>query len=206
MADNTLVTIDWNLLGNVSYRSNLGKNLKNTLRKFDKEELFSELDVMISYFTEVATEERIPQDNRIKSIQSCEIKYQRYYPTGQVEKVFNDVLGLRVVIDDYKVFDNLVLPENTRIADMRNGKSHDDGYRGIHVYYQKDHFYYPIEVQFVTSRDRQFNEWLHIYVYKYVADSSIGCRLREKYETGLITNEDEFRKEMEDVLSDSEKI
>ncbi len=115
-------------------------------------------------------------------------------------------MGLRIVIDDYKVFDDLVLPEGVRVADMRNGKSHDDGYRGIHAYYQKDHFHYPIEVQFVTSRDRQFNEWLHIYVYKYVTDNSIGCQLREKYEMGLITNESEFRKELGYVLSNSQKI
>lgn len=201
-----VLTVDWNLLSNLSYRSELGKSLKNTLRKFDKEELFAELDAMISYFTEVATEKTVPYENRIKSLQSCEVKYQRYYPTGQVEKVFNDILGLRIVIDDYDVFDNIKQPDYVRVADMREGKANDDGYRGIHVYYQKDHFHYPIEVQFVSARDRQFNEWLHIYVYKYIKDSSVGSDLRKLYDNGTIQDENQFRKELENVLSSRKEI
>ena len=43
-----------------------GKSLKNTLRKFNKDDLFAELMSMIEYFTEVATE-KIPYNNRVKS-------------------------------------------------------------------------------------------------------------------------------------------
>lgn len=38
------ITIDWNMLDNISYQTQLGKSLKNTLRKFDKEALFDEID------------------------------------------------------------------------------------------------------------------------------------------------------------------
>ena len=31
------ITIDWNMIDNISYQTQLGKSLKNTLRKFDKE-------------------------------------------------------------------------------------------------------------------------------------------------------------------------
>ena len=38
----------------------------------------------------------------------------------------------------------------SRIADMSNGKAADDGYRGVHAYYQKSGKHYPIEIQFNT--------------------------------------------------------
>lgn len=193
----SFITIDWNLLGLLSYRTELGKSLKNTLRKFNKDELFKELDKMIQYFTEVATEDVVQHENRIKSLQSCHMKYDKYYPLMQVEKVFNDILGLRVIVDDYSILDILELDEKVKVADMRDGKRNDDGYRGIHMYYQEDHYHYPIEVQFMTPRDRQFNEWLHIYVYKYVSDDAVGRKLRELYDSNVIYDEETFRKEMQ---------
>lgn len=33
---------------------------------------------------------------------------------------------------------------------MSHGKANDDGYRGVHVYYQLDNFHYPIEIQYNT--------------------------------------------------------
>ena len=42
----------------------------------------------------------------------------------------------------------------------------NDGYRGVHVYYQKSGKHYPIEIQFNTLFDRQLNNWLHDYLYK----------------------------------------
>jgi len=49
-----MITIDWNLLENVSYRTNLDKSLRNELRKFDKEELFDDIDDMIEHFQPVS--------------------------------------------------------------------------------------------------------------------------------------------------------
>lgn len=196
-----ILTLDWELLSNFSYRSQLGKSLKNTLRKFNKDDLFDELNAMISYFTEMITEQALVHENRIKSLHSCALKYEKYYPSTELEKVFNDVLGLRIVLDEYSMFDNLIFPENVHVADMRNGKAKDDGYRGIHVYFQKDHFHYPIEMQFMTEHDRQFNEWLHIYLYKYTDDKSIGIILRDMYEDGQIISEEHFREEMKKLCA-----
>ena len=207
MSEKAVLTIDWELLSELSYQTKLGKSLKNTLRKFNKSELFEELDEMIRYFTEKACEQVLPSKNRIKSLQSCCMKYNKYFPSTEVEKVFNDILGIRIIPEDYSIVDSIEFPEKTRIADMRNGKINDDGYRGIHVYFQKDHFHYPIEVQFMTERDRQFNEWLHVYLYKYTKDNTIGIALRKKYDEGLIVCEEQFRKEMENyVLISSKKI
>ena len=200
------ISIDWKLLDELSYKTNLGKSLSNTLRKFNKEDLFDELSSVIEFFMESSLEEKLPFEQRVKSLQSCVLKYDRYYPSREVEKVFNDILGIRIVIDDYTLFDSLELPKQIRIADMREGKANDDGYRGIHLYFQKDHYHYPIEIQFMTASDKQFNEWLHIRTYKYVTDNKIGSYLRTLYNKGIIISEDDFRKELENVLFNSKEI
>lgn len=75
---------------------------------------------------------------------------------------------------------------------MSNGKANDDGYRDVHVYFQKNGKCYPIEIQFNTLYDRQLNNWLHDYLYKKNYPDEIGRMLRIKYEEGKIRNENEF--------------
>ncbi len=189
--------IDWGLLEERSYQTQLGKNLKNTLRKFDKNELFEELNNVMVFYIDMGEELKLlGYKFRVKSLHSCYLKYEKYYPSTEVEKAFNDILGIRIIVSSYSVCDNIEYPSNVRIADMRNGKVKDDGYRGIHVYYQKSHFHYPIEIQFMTEFDRQFNEWLHEFLYKYNKNNEVGIKLREMYENGLIVTEQQFRKEM----------
>lgn len=196
--------IDLAMLEKISYKTNLGKNLKNTLRKFDKEILLGEVSEVIIYLASYA--ENIKLENRVKSFQSASLKYDRYFPTGQVEKVFNDLLGIRTEISSYEILDEITLPKYFKMADMRNGKAKDDGYRGVPLYYQKDHYHYPIEIQLVTPKDKQFNEWLHLYVYKYVTDCSIGIELRNLYDNGVIVSKDDFLKEVNknELLSSKE--
>lgn len=193
------ISIDWDMLGDISYRSLLGKSLKNTLRKFSKEELFDEINLLIMHFTKMS--DAIVHEHRIKSLQSSFLKYNKYYPSTPVEKAFNDILGIRIIVDDYDMVDKLDIPDIVKIADMRNGKAIDDGYRAIHMYYQKDHFHYPIEIQFMTQKDQQFNEWMHIYVYKYILDNNVGCTLRKMYEDSKFVSEDDFRKEMQKLCA-----
>ena len=136
-----IMVIDWQMLADISYRTQLGKSLKNTLRKFDKEELFAELDDMISYFVTIDGE--IKPSHRIKSLQSCSLKYDKYFPSTPVEKAFNDILGIRIIIDDYSIAEQISNANDCiRFVDMSSGKSFDDGYRAVHAYYQKDHFHY----------------------------------------------------------------
>lgn len=87
-------------------------------------------------------------DYRIKSLQSARLKYVRCYPYHQAGKVFNDMLGFRTLCDDYKEVLALNSSTRIRIADMSKGKAHDDGYRGVHVYFQLSNFHYPIEIQY----------------------------------------------------------
>ena len=86
---------------------------------------------------------------------------------------------------------------------MTKGKANDDGYRGVHVYYQRDPNYYPIEIQFNTLYDRQLNNWLHDYVYKKNYPLSIGKELRKQYENGKIKNLKEFEEVLQNVLHSS---
>jgi putative GTP pyrophosphokinase len=94
------------------------------------------------------------------------LKYDRYYPDHQTGKVLNDMLGFRTLCDNYEEVIKLDESEYIRVADMSAGKVHDDGYRGVHVYFQLDYFHYPIEIQYNTYYDRQLNNWLHKYFYK----------------------------------------
>lgn len=67
----------------------------------------------------------------------------------------------------------------TNIADMSHRKMDDDGYRGVHVYFQIDNSFYPIEIQFNTLYDRQINNWLHDYLYKKDFPNTVGCIMRK---------------------------
>lgn len=87
---------------------------------------------------------------------------------------------------------------------MSEGKANDDGYRGVHLYFQLSGTHYPIEIQYNTYFDRQLNNWLHKYLYKKAYPKEIGFLLRQEYENGKITSESAFREVLNDVLSHCE--
>jgi putative GTP pyrophosphokinase len=187
------------MLEQLSYRSRLGKSLKQNLHYFGREELLQELFEMTKWLSEHIVLDGSALDYRIKSIESIALKYERYYPNRQVRKVFNDILGFRGFCDDYQ---DLIEAESVvfRTVDMTQGKANDDGYRGVHLYYQKDNFHYPIEVQFNTLFDRQINNWLHSYLYKKNYPNEIGRELRRQYEEGRIRKREDFERELNNVL------
>ncbi len=190
------------VLARLSYSSELGINLKKNLHYFDKESLIAELKKVNAWYDECEELHELPLDYRIKSIQSAILKYERYYPDHQTRKVFDDLLGFRSLCDNYDdVLELKEIPE-LRIADLSKGKANDDGYRGVHAYYQLDGKHYPIEIQYNTYYDRQFNNWLHKYIYKKNYENKVGCQLRKLYENGTIRTEQEFKEAMEHVLSD----
>ena len=80
----------------------------------------------------------------------------------------------------------------------RNGKKIDDGYRAIHLYYQRDNLAYPIEIQLWCGKDYQFNVWSHRHIYKYDTPE-IGKAMYELYQEGEIQNEQEFLKQLENL-------
>lgn len=189
------------LLMELSYKSELGLRLKKNLHYFDKEALFAELEKMNEWYDTCDCLHDVTIDYRIKSMQSVRLKYERYYPDHQTGKVFNDMLGFRTLCDNYEEVLELADCEYIRVADMSKGKANDDGYRGVHVYFQLDHFHYPIEIQYNTYYDRQLNNWFHKYLYKKNSDNEIGKLLRRLYENAKIRTESEFKEVLNDVLS-----
>ena len=190
------------LLGELSYKSKLGINLKKNLHYFDKEALFEEQIKVNEWYDDGESLHDLALDYRIKSVQSAILKYNRYYPDHQARKVFDDLLGFRSLCDNYDdIFDLKTFPE-LRVADMSNGKANDDGYRGVHVYYQLDGSHYPIEIQYNTYYDRQFNNWLHKYIYKKSFNNEVGLQLRKMYESAKILTEQDFKEALKHVLSD----
>lgn len=194
------------MLETLSYKSRIGLSLKNNVHHFDKETLLQEIEAVLEWYDEredILSD--LPLDYRIKSLQSAMMKYERYYPNRQVRQVYDDLLGFRSIRDSY---DDIVIPTGCtalRIADMSKGKAQDDGYRGVHVYYQKDNFHYPIEIQYNTWTDRQLNNWLHKYIYKKDYPRSMGSQIRTMYDRGLIRTEADFKEMMNDVLRRGER-
>lgn len=187
------------ILSRLSYESKLGKSLKHNLHDYDHDEIMRELLEMTCWLQEQSELEDIALDYRLKSMDSIELKYQRYYPNRQMRQVFNDILGFRALCDSYADLLN-DKSEKLRIVDMSNGKANDDGYRGVHLYYQQDNFHYPIEVQFNTLYDRQLNNWLHAFLYKKGYSNDVGIEMRKAYEDGRVKNADEFEEVLKDVL------
>lgn len=182
------------------YTTHLGKSLKNSLHKFDREELMADISRARDFYDEALETLVFPYDFRIKSMESCRIKYDRYYPNYAVERTYNDLFGARIIIEDYRQAYELAHTKPSRESDLTSGKKTDDGYRGLHLYYQPDHFVYPIEFQFNTVYDRRLNDWLHSYLYKKGYVPEIGGRLRVLYESGHIQTEEDFRRDLHVLL------
>jgi len=176
-------------------KSSLGKPLKNTLRNFEEGLLLSDVMSIAENLASQIEKIVIPEDVafRIKSPNSIELKLKRNSSdaTRSIHSIFNDLLGFRKIVESYS--EVLVVDDREiRLVDMSCGKRTDDGYRGVHWYYQASSYHYPIEIQFFTESDLWFNNLLHTYVYKY-ASAEVGVVLREAFERGLIADEEQFR-------------
>ena len=190
------------ILERLSYPTRLGKSLKNNLNAFPKKELLADAIAAAEWLDMNELLSDVAIDYRIKSEESIRSKYERYYPDRPVMKTFNDILGFRACCDDYREVLALCIPQ-FKVVDMSKGKARDDGYRGVHLYYQPDNFHYPIELQFNTLYDRQLNNWLHDYLYKKAYPNAIGQIMRQEYEHGSIRDANSFEEVLNHVLSGS---
>ena len=203
MTESEIVFAELEKLKIWSVESKLDKSLKKSLRYFNKSEILLDVTMVSSFLRENARaiSDIFPMHPfRIKSLDSCTRKYAKFSAMEgfAVNKTFNDLLGFRVVVQDYPDFSTI---DGFDVVDLRNGKSLDDGYRGIHMYYAKSSRHYPVEVQFHTKRDSFLNVLLHEKVYKYHPDPMIGRKLKEAYDSGKIDNEETFAEVLFDVLS-----
>lgn len=191
------------ILSSLSYPAASGISLKRTLSSVSKDLILEDVFSMAKWLDEQEILFDLSMDYRIKSFESIESKYNRYLDSQlQIRKVFNDVLGFRGFCQGYE--EVLVMSDSRfRVADMSNGKAHDDGYRGVHVYFQLDGRHYPIEIQFNTYYDRQLNDWLHDFLYKRNYPNTLGQEMRRLYELGKIKSVDDFQEELNHVLLNS---
>lgn len=182
------------VLANISYTSKFTQSLKTiSLRKTPLQDILDDIEV---YRNEFALK-LVTQDNiigsRFKSEDSIMRKYEKTLRTGGgFKQCFNDVLGFRLHFHEYPN----AFPEYFRVVDLRSGKQVDDGYRAIHLYYQRDSHSYPIEVQLWCGEDYQFNIWSHKWIYKYM-EPVIGKTLYDFYKKGAIQTEAEFVSRLE---------
>ena len=133
--------------------------------------------------------------SRFKSEGSIIRKYEKTLRTGGgFKQCFNDVLGFRLRFERYPE----EYPDYFRVVDLRSGKKVDDGYRAIHLYYQRDNLAYPIEIQLWCGKDYAFNIWSHQYVYKYKTPE-IGKTLYQEYSSGTIQTEQDFLARLQEL-------
>ncbi len=184
------------VLDKISYESTLGKSLKQiSLRKTELSDVLMDIDKYRSQYTDIVVQENLI-GSRFKSNDSIMRKYERTLQNGGgFKQCFNDVLGFRLYFEEYPE----LYPDYFRVVDLRKGKRIDDGYRAIHLYYQKNNLAYPIELQLWCAQDYQFNVWSHKLVYKYHAEY-IGKQLYEKYRSGIIDSEEKFKYEMNRLM------
>jgi putative GTP pyrophosphokinase len=176
------------MLAQLSYRSTLGQSLKQiSLRKTPIDEILKDIARYRASYIDILVQGNL-MGSRFKSDDSILRKYQKTLATnGGFKQCFNDVLGFRLRFDTYPS----EFPDYFRVVDLRNGKKIDDGYRAIHLYYQRDNLAYPIEVQLWCGKDYYFNIWSHQYVYKY-KNPAVGAKLYQEFSAGEIRNEQEF--------------
>ncbi len=176
------------ILDMLSYRSALGQSLKQiSVRETPLELILDDIAKYRSSYIDVLVQENLI-GSRFKSEDSILRKYEKTLRTGGgFKQCFNDILGFRLRFEEYPA----VYPNYFRVVDLRQGKKIDDGYRAIHLYYQRDNLAYPIEVQLWCGRDYIFNLWSHRYIYKYQAPE-IGRQLYQEYSDGQIHTEQDF--------------
>ena len=180
----------------LSYHSTLGRSLKQiSLRKTPLPIILDDIEKYRASYIDTIFQENLI-GSRFKSEDSIKRKYEKTLKTGGgFKQCFNDILGFRLKFEEYP----REYPAYFRVVDLRNGKKTDDGYRAIHLYYQRDNMAYPIEIQLWCGKDYLFNIWSHQYVYKY-KNPEIGYQLYRKYVDGKIKNKEEFLKNLKDVF------
>lgn len=186
------------VLDRISYKSTLGKSLKQiSLSKTELTDILADIDRYRSQYTDIVLQENLI-GSRFKSNDSIIRKYEKTLQTGGgFKQCFNDILGFRLYFEEYPE----KYPDYFRVVDLRDGKKTDDGYRAIHLYYQRDNLAYPIEIQLWCNSDYQFNVWSHKMVYKYYT-AEVGRKLYEEYRLGIIRTEEKFKSELKRLMGD----
>ena len=185
--------ISKDILDQLSYCSTLGQSLKQiSLSKTPIETIIQDIGKYRANYVDVLIQENLI-GSRFKSDDSIYRKYEKTIKNkGGFKQCFNDVLGFRLHMEAYPTD----FPEYFRVVDLI-----DDGYRAIHLYYQRDNKAYPIEIQLWCGKDFQYNVWSHKHIYKYNS-AEIGRKMYQLYCENQIHTEEEFLRKLEEVRSE----
>lgn len=185
------------ILDILSYKSSFEKSIKQlSLRKIEINLIIKDI-IEYSRFLRSKDEFLYLKNKRLKSVHSTLLKYEKYMKSEgcKVSQCFNDILGIRIFFDEYPN----EFPEYFRAVDITKEKMNNDGYRAIHLYYQKDSYHYPIEVQLWCGNDINFNMWSHISAYKYVPQE-VNLELRELYDMDKIKTQLQFENTLKIIM------
>lgn len=190
MQTNRLCLPSKEILDAISMKSSYGRSM-NKLKVTDS--------LIASVVADIVSYESIIQDMdilkdyafRVKTEDSIMRKVSRY-PDKHAQQIFNDILGLRLIVDDYPES----YPDYFRVVDMSKGKANDDGYRGVHLYYKKDNYSYIIEIQLWSKQDKEFNTWMHRKGYK-TATSEMLLALRKAYDLRLLKTFEDYSRRLD---------
>lgn len=186
------------ILDELSYTSTLGQSLKQiSLSKTPIDRIIQDIGRYRANYVDILVQENLI-GSRFKSDDSIYRKFEKTLRNkGGFKQCFNDVLGFRLHLEEYPTD----FPDYFRVVDLRNGKQTDDGYRAIHLYYQRDNRAYPIEIQLWCGADFRYNIWSHKYIYKY-DNADIGRAMYQLYVDNEIHTEWDFIEKIEEMRGD----
>lgn len=91
-------------------------------------------------------------NTRIKQLNSIQYKYHKYL-TGDlkgksaINKCFNDLYGLRIIINYSFSFDEIKSAVECRFPDLKVINANKDAYYATHIYFQENNYVFPWELQ-----------------------------------------------------------
>lgn len=109
-------------------------------------------------------------DSRVKTLNSTEDKIKRYvkeHNDGEIpiNKCFNDLFGIRIILEeflDYEDIKEFVLNSHNKAnLKLKCNKSDKQEYIATHIYFSKDNFSFPWELQIWSKQNSKTNYLSH---------------------------------------------
>lgn len=104
--------------------------------------------------------------SRVKAQNSIEYKIENYIRTHEggnipIKKCINDLFGIRIVIDEEFSFENVKEYVKNNYPQYKCIDSSKSEYRATHIYFEKNNYSFPWELQVWSSFDEEKNYESH---------------------------------------------
>jgi hypothetical protein len=118
--------------------------------------------INIMFNLNVIQYEKSSVTSRVKAQNSIEFKLDNYvtnHESGKIplKKCMNDLLGIRIVIDDDFAYDDVKKYMNTNFPQYKCIDSSKLSYIATHVYFENGNTFFPWELQIWTKKDEKNN-------------------------------------------------